>query len=131
VHASAQRVKASRLPGRCRRNRGPFRPWLCRRLLALLVWTRGGEELGEEFCHALRRVVMHPVRGVGYALDSVEVGHIVVVGLCEFGAEVGVALPPDDECMGRRITNKQVSPAVIRRSGSRVFGQARSRLDMS
>jgi hypothetical protein len=46
-------------------------------------------------------VVVDPVRGVGQALDAVEVGHVVVVGLGERGAEVAVALAPDDEG-GRR-----------------------------
>jgi hypothetical protein len=53
-----------------------------RRRLTLLGWTGGGEEVGEQLCHALRRVVMDPMRGVGQALDPVEVGHIVAVGLC-------------------------------------------------
>jgi hypothetical protein len=38
--------------------------------------------------------VVYPVRGVGQALDAVEAGHVVVVGLGELGAEVVVALPP-------------------------------------
>src|SRR5438876_1124486 len=46
---------------------------------------------------ALSFVVMHPMRRVGQALHAVEVGHVVAVGLGEVGAEVGVALPPDDE----------------------------------
>ena len=40
---------------------------------------------------------MHPVRGVGQALDAVEAGHVVVVGLGEFLAEVAIGLPPDDQ----------------------------------
>jgi hypothetical protein len=32
-------------------------------------------------CDALRLVVMHPVRGVGQALDAVEVEYVVVVRL--------------------------------------------------
>ena len=39
---------------------------------------------------------MHPVRGIGQALDAVEAGH-VVVGLGEFLAEVAIGLPPDDQ----------------------------------
>ena len=35
---------------------------------------------------------MHPVRRVGQALHTVEVGHIVALGLGEVGAEVGIAL---------------------------------------
>ena len=47
---------------------------------------------------------MHPVRGVGQAPDTVEAGHVVVVGLGEFLAEVAIGLPPDDQrgaLMGR------------------------------
>jgi hypothetical protein len=44
---------------------------------------------------------MHPVRRVGQALDAVEVGHVVAVGLGELGAEVGIALPPDDQSRRR------------------------------
>ena len=40
---------------------------------------------------------MDPVRGVGQALDAVEVGHIVVLGLGHVFAEVAVALSPDDQ----------------------------------
>jgi hypothetical protein len=46
---------------------------------------------------ALVLVVVDPVRGVGQALDAGEAGHVVVVGLGEFVAEVAVALPPDDQ----------------------------------
>jgi hypothetical protein len=38
-------------------------------------------------------VVMHPVRRVGQALNAVEVGYVVAVGLREVEAEVGIALP--------------------------------------
>jgi hypothetical protein len=41
----------------------------------------GGDEVGEQVIDALSLVVMDPVRGVGQALDVVEVGHIVVLGL--------------------------------------------------
>src|SRR5690348_12880931 len=44
---------------------------------------------------------MDPMRRVGQALDAVEVGYVVVVGFCEFRAEVLIALPPDDQG-GRR-----------------------------
>ena len=44
---------------------------------------------------------MDPVRRVGEALDAVEVGYVIVFGLGEFGAEVAIALAPNDEC-GRR-----------------------------
>jgi hypothetical protein len=38
------------------------------------------------------------VRRVGKALDALEVGNVVAVGLGEVGAEVGIALSPDDQC---------------------------------
>ena len=40
---------------------------------------------------------MDPVRGVGQALDAVEVGYVVVVGFGEFAAELAVVLAPDDQ----------------------------------
>ena len=40
------------------------------------------------------------MRGVGQALDPVEVGHVVVVGLGQIFAEVAIPLAPDDQ--GRR-----------------------------
>jgi hypothetical protein len=63
-------------------------------------WEGGGEEVGEQLGDALVLVVVDPVRGAGQALDPVEVGHVVAVGLGQILAEVAVALPPDDE--GRR-----------------------------
>ena len=60
--------------------------------------------------HALSLVVMHPVRGVRQALDAVEVGHVVVLGLGELGAEVAVAFPP--------MTSVD---AVMRRSAAAAF----------
>ena len=68
---------------------------------AVLGWAGGGEEVDEQFVDALGLVVMDPVRRVGQALDAVEVGHVLVVGLGELGAEVAIALPPDDQG-GRR-----------------------------
>src|SRR6187399_672621 len=59
------------------------------------------EEVDEQLVDALGLVVVDPVRGVGQALDAVEVGHVVGVGLGERGPEVAVALAPDDEG-GRR-----------------------------
>src|SRR5512132_1316291 len=61
----------------------------------------GGEEVDEQLVDALGLVVVDPVRGVGQALDVVEVGHVVVVGLGERGAEVAVLFAPDDQ-RGRR-----------------------------
>ena len=60
-------------------------------------WTGGGEEVDEQLVDALSFVVMHPMRSVGQALHAVEVGHVIAVGLGEVGAEVGIALPPDDQ----------------------------------
>ena len=44
-------------------------------------WQGGGEKVDQQLVDALRLVVMDPVRGVGQALDAIEVGHIVVAGL--------------------------------------------------
>src|SRR3954451_21698823 len=66
----------------------------------LLSWQGWGEKVGEQSCDALIRVVMDPVRGARYALDAVEVGYVVVIGLGQFGAEVPIVLTPDDQ--GRR-----------------------------
>ena len=62
---------------------------------------RRGEEVDKQLVDAFSLVVMHPMRRVGQALHAVEVGHVVAVGLGEFGAEVGIALPPDDQCRRR------------------------------
>src|SRR4051794_14010219 len=40
---------------------------------------------------------MDPVRGVGQALHAIEVWYVVALGLSEVGAEVAIALPPDDQ----------------------------------
>jgi len=37
------------------------------------------------------------MRGVGQALDAVQVGYVVVVRLGQFRAEVAIAFAPDDE----------------------------------
>ena len=55
--------------------RRPPSPW------SVPGWQGGGEEVDEQLVDALRLVVMHPVRRVGQALDAVEVGYVVVVGL--------------------------------------------------
>ena len=54
---------------------------------------RGAEEVDKQFVDAFSLVVMHPVRCVREALDAIEVGYVVAVGLGQFGAEVGIALP--------------------------------------
>src|SRR3954451_10473576 len=46
-------------------------------------------------------VLMHPVRRVRQALHAVEVRYVVAVWLGQFGAEVGIALAPDDQCRRR------------------------------
>jgi hypothetical protein len=48
---------------------------------AVLGWQGGREEIDEQLGDALSVVVMDPMRRAGQALDAVEVGHIVVVGL--------------------------------------------------
>src|SRR3954453_20306974 len=68
------------------------------------IWSlsaSGREEVDEQLVDALGLVVVDPMRGVGQALDTVEVGHVVVVRLGERGAEVAVLLAPDDQG-GRR-----------------------------
>ena len=65
------------------------------------VARAGAKKSIEQLVDALGLVVMDPVRGVGQALDAVEVGHVVVVGLGQRRAEVAVALAPDDQ-RGRR-----------------------------
>src|SRR5262245_46516746 len=56
-----------------------------------------GEEVDEQPGDAFGLVVVHPVRGVGQALDTVQVGHVVVLRLGQVRAEVTVALAPDDQ----------------------------------
>jgi hypothetical protein len=46
-----------------------------------------GAEVDEQLIDAFSLVVMDPVRRVGQALDAVEVGHVVALGLGEVGAE--------------------------------------------
>src|SRR5262249_34749912 len=75
--------------------------WLRRRRLAILGWAGRGEEVDEQLVDTFSFVVMHPMRRVGQAFHAVEVGHVVAVGLGEFGAEVGIALPPDDQSRRR------------------------------
>src|SRR5262249_23966023 len=62
------------------------------------------EEVDQQLVDALRLVVVHPVRCVGQALHAVEVGDVVVLGLREVGAEVGILLTPDDQCLSRQRT---------------------------
>src|SRR5439155_16294347 len=69
--------------------------WLRRRRFAVLGWAGGGEEVDEQLIDAFGLVVVDPVRRVGQALDAVEAGHIVTVGLAHSGAEVAIALAPD------------------------------------
>jgi hypothetical protein len=52
-----------------------------RSLSAVLGCYGRGEKLGEQLSDALVLVVMDPVRGVGQALDPVEVRYVIVLGL--------------------------------------------------
>ena len=88
-----------------------FQPY--RNIAAGRRLPRGSEKLGEQLVDALVLVVMDPVRGVGQALDAVEVGHVVVVGFGEFGVEVVIALAPDDQG-GRRDRAKRRFGAQLR-----------------
>jgi hypothetical protein len=64
---------------------------------AVLGGQGGGEEVDEQLVDAFRLVVMDSMRRVSQALDAIQVGHVVVVGLGEFLTEVAIALPPDDQ----------------------------------
>jgi hypothetical protein len=68
---------------------------------SLVRLCRRGEEVDEQLVDAFGLVVMHPVRRVGQALHAVEVGYIIALGLGEVGAEIRIALPPDDQCRRR------------------------------
>jgi hypothetical protein len=57
------------------------RPALVEVSRSVLARPSGGEKVGEQLGDALSRVVMHPVRRAEQALDAVQVGHVVVVGL--------------------------------------------------
>jgi hypothetical protein len=52
-----------------------------RTLWSVLSWQRGGEKVGEQLRDTFMPVVVDPVRGVGQALDAVEVGDVSVIGL--------------------------------------------------
>src|SRR5437764_3722701 len=58
---------------------------------------RGSEIVDQQLRDARRLVVMHPMRRVGQALDAIQVGYVVAVGLGQVFAEEPVALPPDDQ----------------------------------
>ena len=58
------------------------------------------EELDQQSPDPLGLVVLHPVRGVGQALDALQVGDVGGVGLGQLGADVAVALAPDDQGRG-------------------------------
>jgi hypothetical protein len=49
------------------------------------------------------------MRGVRQALDAVEVGHVVAVRLGELGAEVAIALSPDDQAQSRAVGARMCS----------------------
>jgi hypothetical protein len=67
--SSAAISTSARAPG-ARRS-----PW------SVLARLGRGEKVGEQLGDALSLVMMDPVRGVGQALDAVEVGHVVVLRL--------------------------------------------------
>jgi hypothetical protein len=50
---------------------------------------------------AFSLVVIDPVRRLRQALHAVEIRYVVAVRLGQFGAEVGIAFPPDDQRRGR------------------------------
>jgi hypothetical protein len=77
--------------------------------LAVLGWAGGSEEVDQQLCDALGLVVMDPMRGVRQALDAVEVGHVVAVRLGELGAEVAIALSPDDQAQSRAVGARMCS----------------------
>ena len=56
-----------------------------------------GEEAGEQAVDVPGFVLVDQVGGAEQAIDAVEAGHVVVLGLGELGAEVAVAFPPDDQ----------------------------------
>src|ERR1700710_2524467 len=94
-------MKPARYALSCGMPRRGFAAAVTWRTSAPPVSRSGREEIDEQLVDALGLVVVDPVRGVGQALDAVEVGHVVVVRLGERGTEVAVAFAPDDEG-GRR-----------------------------
>jgi hypothetical protein len=60
---------------------------------------------------------MDPVRRVGQPLDAGQVGHVVVLGLGEFGAEVTIGLAPDDQ--GGRLDRVNRGCSLLRRGPHR------------
>jgi hypothetical protein len=69
----------------------PFRASSSRRRL-----SPGGEELGEQLVYALGLVVLYPVRCVWQAHNTLEVRDVGRIRFGQLGAEVAVALSPDD-----------------------------------
>ena len=62
------------------------------------------EELDQQLPDPLGLVVLHPVRGFGQALDALQVGDVGGVGLGQLGADVSIALAPDDQRRGLDLT---------------------------
>ena len=83
--------------------------------MAILGWAAGGEEVDEQLCDALGLVV-DPVRGVGQALDAVEIGHIVAVGLGQVGGRDSDPAAP----------RSPVGAAIRRSCASARFGDCRT-----
>src|SRR6185369_7709306 len=96
VPARSGSSAARQSPRRAHRRR-PGRPAAWSTPASLLGGQGRGEEVDEQLGNALGLVVVHPVRGIGQALDTVQVGDVVVLGLGEFGAEVAIAFSPDDQ----------------------------------
>jgi len=67
-----QRIDSSKAVACVRAGRSPR---------SVFDWQGGSEEVGEQLRDTLGLVVVHPVRGVGQALDAVQAGHVIVVGL--------------------------------------------------
>jgi hypothetical protein len=89
-HRTLAIAPSTSLPAPAARADCDYDPWsdgdrwsqgLTRRHSVALGWFGGGEEVDEQLCDALGLVVMHPVRGAEQALNTVQVGHVVVVGL--------------------------------------------------
>ena len=89
----------------------------CRRL-AVLGWDGRGRRSRRGVVDALRLVVVDPVRRIGQALDAVEVGDILIVGLGQTWAEIAILLAPDDQ-RGRRDGVKLRLGALRRHTAAR------------
>src|SRR3954454_21683774 len=100
VSRSGHRV-ASMRRRRSIRSDSSKRTWNARMLgvtcVADICSPSGREEVDEQLVDAFGRVVVDPVRGVGQALDAVEVGDVLAMRLGEIRAEVAILLAPDHQ----------------------------------